>query len=104
MPVESSVLGHAVVRTAGRRVENHLLDALWKRDRQGGGARAADAAPDHVCALDAEVVEQPLALARVVLPRDHFDPRARPARLALVECDACEVLRELVEKPEPLVD
>jgi hypothetical protein len=56
-----------------------------------------------VRAGDAQVVEEPLALGRVILPGDPLHAPARLTGLTAVKGDARVVLRDLLENPGLLV-
>ena len=65
---------------------------------------AAHAAAHEMRALDAEMVEQALALRHVVRPGHALDAAARLAAFAAVEHDAGVVLRQMIEQLDLGVD
>src|SRR5262249_33137298 len=87
-----------------RRVEHHGRGPRRVRHRERGRDRAPDAAPDQRRPSYPQVVKQPHALGDVIPPTEPLYPPPGPARLALVEGDAREVLAQRGEPVEPPVD
>ena len=104
VPREPGVLRDPVPSTSRGRVQHHGGGRFRPGGRENGGHRAPDAAAHQVGAGDAEMVEQPLALGRVVRPGDPLDAAAGRARLAPVEQHARVGLGQLVHQPQPRVD
>src|SRR3954447_869676 len=101
---EPPALRREVRGAAGGGVEDERRHALRMVVRRVDGDRAADAAAEQVRALDLECVEQVDALHGVVVPSEPLDAAAGLTRLALVEDDALELRRQLVDQAQPLVD
>jgi hypothetical protein len=104
------MIGEALVRldavfgAADGPPQDHAERSLGVRDGKGEHARATHAAADEMRALDAQVLEQRLAVRGEVPPLDELDAPARLAALAAVEDDAAEFLRQMLEQLNALVD
>ena len=82
---EALVAVDAVLGAAHRPVQHHAQRRLRMRHAERHHRAAAHAAAHEVRALDAEMIEQALALRDVVRPGDALDAAARLAALAPVE-------------------
>src|SRR5436309_2196415 len=94
----------AVLGAAYRPIEDHAQRGLRVGHAESGDRAAAHASAHDVRALDVQVVQQSLALRRVMRPGDPLDAAARLAALAPVEDDAAVLFRQVLEELDPGVD
>src|SRR6267143_7048194 len=94
----------AVLGTAYRPIEGHAQRGLRVGHAESGDRAAAHAGAHDVRALDAQMVQQSLALRHVVRPGDALDAAAGLAALAPVEGDAGIFLRQVIEELDAAVD
>src|SRR2546425_11026201 len=94
----------AVSGAAHRPIEDHAQRGLRVGHAESGDRAAAHAGTHDVRALDAQMIQQPLALRNVVRPGDALDAAAGLAALAPVEDDAAVFFRQVLEELDPGVD
>src|SRR3989454_10220076 len=94
----------AVLGAAYRPIEDHAQRSLRVGHAESGDRAAAHASAHDVRAPDVQMVQQSLALRRVMRPGDPLDAAARLAALAPVEDDAAVLFRQVLEELDPGVD